>query len=160
MSIDLIESLVPWLGIVQSSVHIVATGSLGSWQPLSGLPWQDAFFVHFIDFFQSQTFSFANKEEDVEEGEDQTAHEDVTVVEVNGTSDEWSEEGNQETPDPVSSSCNGHGLGLDSQWESFRDNNISDWSPGGSETEDVETGEDDHTVTGTLGRAITLTIWP
>ena len=122
---------------------IETSASLGWWNPLSRLPWQGTLHPHRVDILQGQTFGLWDKEEPIEEGEHQTAHEDETVREVDGTSDEWSEEGNQETPDPVATLGNGHTLGLDSQWVGLRVNDVWNRSPRGGEAEDEETGEDD-----------------
>ena len=154
------QSLPSWLVIVGKLGGIETSASLGWWNPLGRLPWKGTLHPHGVHILKGQTLGLWDEEEHVEEGEHQTAHEHETVGEVDGTGDEWGEERDQETPDPVATLGNGHTLGLDSQWVGLGVHHIWNRSPRRGEAEDEEAGEDNHTVTGTLGRTVVLTVRP
>ncbi|KAG7862983.1 hypothetical protein KL939_000302 [Ogataea angusta] len=87
-----------------------------------------------------------------EDGEDHTAEEDKSICKVNGVRDKWSEEGDQESPQPVGRLGDTHTLLSNSQWVGFRNNDEDTWTPRGGEEEDVQTREEDHGVSHALVR--------
>lgn len=137
-----------WLVLLES----VSVGHLVDrwWNPLVRLPWSNTRSVQDIDLLQRKTLGLGDEEVDVEEGEQQTSSENETVVEVDGRGDEWSEERDQETPHPVGSSGNRHGLRSDSQWVGLGNDTVDTTGPGRSEEENVKTGDEDHSLTRSL----------
>ena len=92
------DSLVHWLVIVLHGISIVVGTSSGGWNPGGGLPGQGTLLPHLVDLVQGQTLGLWDNEEDEEPGQDHATHEDITVTETNGTSNESGKEGDQEIP--------------------------------------------------------------
>jgi len=135
------------LGSKTSSLsHIVD----GWWGPVRSLPWNNVRCIQLINLFQRKTLCLSEAEVDKEKGEDQTSGKNETVVEVNGRSDERSEERNQKSPHPVGRSGHCHTLGTDSQWVSLRHNGVDTSGPSGCKEKDKQTSDENHGVTGWL----------
>ena len=128
------------------SVHLVddAIGSL----PGSRLPGLDVQDVHGVDLLESAALGLADKEEDNPDSGKTASSKDVTVAEIDGTGDEWGEEGDEEVPGPVGGSGDTHAGSTVTEGIHFTADSPDDGTPGGGEADDEETGEDDHGDTG------------
>lgn len=69
--------------------------------PLGALPWFDAGDVHGINLFKGSALAFHDEEVDQKDPDQIATCEHVSVEEIDVTSDEGGEEGDEEVPEPV-----------------------------------------------------------
>ena len=116
--------------------------------PAGGLPGLDVEDVHGVDLLEGAALGLVDEEEDNEDSEEAAGSEDVTVAEVDGVVDEGGEEGDEEVPGPVGSGGDSHADSAVAEGVHLTTDGPDDGTPGGGETDNEQTGEDDHDNTG------------
>ncbi|KAI6755461.1 hypothetical protein HG531_004567 [Fusarium graminearum] len=119
--------------------------------PLGTLHRAYSFKIHGVNLLKCATLAFNDEEVDDESTEDIASSKDVSVAEVNVFGDEGCEEGEQEIPEPVTGGGQSHTLGSVTRREDLSHDGPNHRSPGGRETENEETGKDNHGNTSALG---------
>lgn len=99
------------------------------WLPLGALPRRDVSNVHGVDLLKRTALVLL--EEEVNDGyrDERAGGEDVSVLEVDGASDEGREEGDEEVPGPVGGRCDTHTHGTVARWVELSDHDPDNWSP-------------------------------
>lgn len=94
-------------------VRIVVVGPLGAGGNLilAALPGSNMVDIHVVQLLEGTVLTLDNEEVDNEDTAKQTPGEDITIGEVDLSGDEWCEETDEEVPQPVRSSGEGHALG-------------------------------------------------
>lgn len=69
--------------------------------PFRTFPWENVVDIHSIDLFQCLSLSLNEEKVHDKRGSEIAASKHVAISEINGTRDEWREEGYQEVPCPV-----------------------------------------------------------
>ena len=72
-----------------------------SWFPPGGLPRSDVRTIELINFFERKAFDLRNEERDIEKPEDEAPKEDEENKRADARGNTWSEEREQEIPDPL-----------------------------------------------------------
>lgn len=125
----------------------VSNDTLGG-NPARGLPGLDVKDVHGVDLLKSATLGLVDEEEYNENGEEAAGGKDVAVAEVDGVGDEGGEEGDQEVPGPVGGGSNTHADSAVLEGVHLTTDSPDNRTPGGSEADNEEAGEDNHGNTG------------
>lgn len=125
----------------------VGNDTLGG-NPAGGLPGLDVEDVHGVDLLKSAALGLVDEEEDNENGKEAAGGKDVAVAEVDGVGDEGGEEGNQEVPGPVGGGSNTHADSAVLEGVHLTTDSPDNRTPGGSEADNEEAGENNHSNTG------------
>lgn len=128
--------------VVAGTVDI-GNNALGS-DPAGRLPGLNLEDVHGVNLFQGPALGLVDEEEDNKDGEETAGSKDVTVAEVDGVGDEGGEEGDEEVPGPIGGSGNTHADSAVLEGVHLTTDSPDDRTPGGSEADDEEAGEDNH----------------
>jgi hypothetical protein len=127
-------------GLVADPCHLFRGGSL----PLGTFPRDDALNVHSIDLLQGAPLTLNDEEVDQDSRDEITGGEDIAEAEVDLFYNKRGEEGEQEVPEPVARGAESHSLCAIAGWVQFAGDGPDHGAPGGGETENEESGEDNH----------------
>lgn len=130
------------VGVLLRNPILVALGDFVA----AALPWDNFVDVHPIKFFQGATLAFDDKEVDNRNTDKKTASKDVSISEINLLGDKSGKEADQEVPEPVGCSRDGHALGAVLGWEQFCDNSPNHRTPGHGISSDEQACYDDHAL--------------
>lgn len=125
----------------------VGNDTLGG-NPAGRLPGLDAQDVHGVNLLKGATLGLVDEEEDNQDGSETAGSKDVSVAVVNGAGDEGGEEGDEEVPGPVGGGGDSHAGSTVAEGVHLTTDSPDNGTPGGSETNNEEAGEDDHDNTG------------
>lgn len=112
-------------------------------RPLGASPRLDVLQVHGVNFLKTATLAFNDEEVDNQTSNKVASSKDVTVQEIDITSNEGCEETNAEVPGPVGRSRNGHSLGSVSGGENLGLDGPDHGTPSSGVAENKETRKND-----------------
>lgn len=102
--------------------------------------------VHGVDLFERTALCLNHEEVDNEEEDDDRNSEDQSVEVVDLVGDHGGEEGDQEVEEPIRGCSQTHTGGAVTCGIEFSNDGPDEWSPGGCESSDEKTCEDNHDV--------------
>lgn len=137
-------------GLLLRTSIVVVEGPVGAMRNLvrAALPWSDLGNIHVVKLLQGAALTLDDEEEDHEDSHEETAGEDVSVSEVDLVGNLGCEVTDQEVPQPVGGSSQGHTLGTVLGWEKLGDDGPNHRAPGHGIGSDEETSDDNHTLSG------------
>lgn len=127
--------------VVRDSRHLVA----------GALPGLDLVHVHPVKLLEGTVLALDNKEINHKCCDKKASREDISIREVNSTSDKRREESDKEVPEPVGSGSKSHTLCTVLAGEQFGDQTPDYRAPGSGVEEDEEASDDYHALSGAGG---------